>query len=230
LPKALITRPRAEAEKLAALIAARGYEPLFNPLLEILPLEAPMPEGEFSGIVFTSATALRHIPPQLDRALPVYGVGESTAAAARQAGFTTIVGVAPTVPALLPVLKELPPGTRLLYPGGRNTAHDLAALLRPQDIHVKSWPLYESRFLPLAPETIHLLSGGEVRWILLFSERTAAALNHALPLNHRDWSGKVGIAAISEAALAPVKDLGWARLTIAREPTAAGVLDCLTDG
>jgi uroporphyrinogen-III synthase len=225
--KALITRPITEAEKLSPLVLARGYDPLLNPLLDIRPLTTPLPQENVSALVFTSATAISHIPNGLDRALPVYCVGAHTAEAARQAGFANIAGIAPTVPVLLPILKGLPEETALLYPSAREPAHDLTALLGPHGINVKHWPVYETGFLPLAPATIHLLSRGEVRWILLFSARTAEALKTALPLNYRDWSGKVGIAAISEAAMAPVGALGWGRLACALEPTASGVLDCL---
>ena len=227
LPKVLITRPQQDSERLAPLVRARGYEPVINPLLQVAPLDAILPPGDFSHLVFTSATAIAFVPDSVARTLPVYCVGAQTAAAARRAGFSHIMGVASNVLALVEILNTLPEETALLYPSAREPAHDLTALLGPHGIMVKRWPVYETNFLPLGPEAIHLLSHGEVQWILLFSERTAKALKHTLPLNHRDWSGKIGIAAISEAAMAPVKTLGWARMTCAREPTAAGVLDCL---
>ena len=70
--------------------AALGLDPVAMPLFEIEPVDwdAPDPAG-FDGLLLTSANAVRHGGDGLERfaALPVYAVGEATAAAAREAGF-----------------------------------------------------------------------------------------------------------------------------------------------
>ena len=114
--KLLLTRPAVESEKLARLAQARGFEPVINPLLEVVPLITPQPVWPYTHIVFTSAAAPRLMPESVDRSVPVHCVGEATAAASRQAGFAHIISQAPSVEALLPELRRLQPGAQLLYP------------------------------------------------------------------------------------------------------------------
>ena len=77
-----MTRPREQAAETARLLRAAGHEVLIDPLLEISPLPPPMLEpGEVAAVAVTSANAvpaLAHCP----RDLPVFVVGEATAAAA----------------------------------------------------------------------------------------------------------------------------------------------------
>jgi uroporphyrinogen-III synthase len=69
---------------------ALGLDAIAVPLFEIEPLswEAPDPAG-FNGLLLTSANAVRWAGngTKFLRSLPVYAVGETTAAAAREVGF-----------------------------------------------------------------------------------------------------------------------------------------------
>src|SRR5579862_1986216 len=87
--RALITRPRAEAEALAALLARRGIEALIEPLIEIAGRVAPPPD--FAGVqavLCTSANGVRALArTSAERAVPLFAVGDATAARARTEGF-----------------------------------------------------------------------------------------------------------------------------------------------
>jgi uroporphyrinogen-III synthase len=91
--RVLIIRPEPGNAATAAAVRAMGHEPVCAPLFAVVPLawDAPDP-AEFSAIAMTSANAARHGGPALEhyRHLPVFAVGEATAAAARAAGFATI--------------------------------------------------------------------------------------------------------------------------------------------
>src|SRR5580704_6305794 len=90
--RALITRPRAEAEALAALLGARGIETVIEPLIEIAHGAAILPELiGVQAILCTSANGVRALArASAERGLPVLAVGDATAARARAEGFRRV--------------------------------------------------------------------------------------------------------------------------------------------
>jgi uroporphyrinogen-III synthase len=93
MTRLLVLRPEPGA--IATIERARqlGLEAVSVPLFEIEPIgwEAPASTA-FDGLLLTSANAVRHSGPQLDRlrSLPVYAVGEATATVAHAAGLDVI--------------------------------------------------------------------------------------------------------------------------------------------
>ncbi|HYM03709.1 MAG TPA: uroporphyrinogen-III synthase, partial [Stellaceae bacterium] len=87
--KALVTRPREDAASLARAFAERGIEAVIEPMLTI----APVAEGarqlaeQLAGVqalLFTSANGVRAFAAaSVRRELPVFVVGDASAAAAR---------------------------------------------------------------------------------------------------------------------------------------------------
>ncbi|HEY0445064.1 MAG TPA: uroporphyrinogen-III synthase [Allosphingosinicella sp.] len=91
--KLLILRPQPGAGKTAARAAARMLEPVVAPLFTVRPLDWDAPDpADVEGVLLTSANAARHAGEQLGAfiPLPCYAVGDATAAAAREAGFTDV--------------------------------------------------------------------------------------------------------------------------------------------
>src|SRR5262249_30260001 len=92
----LVTRPLPDGATTAADLRAQGFEVVAAPMLRFEPFgfdaEAETPYG---GIIVTSANALRAIEAQLAGSpllkLPLFAVGERTAAVAHAAGFKKIV-------------------------------------------------------------------------------------------------------------------------------------------
>src|SRR5512136_904975 len=92
----LVTRPHPDDEATAAGLRARGFEVLKAPMLRFEPV-AFHDDGEanYGAVIVTSANALRGLTPHLKDSpllkLPLFAVGEHTAAAARQAGFENVI-------------------------------------------------------------------------------------------------------------------------------------------
>src|ERR1700686_4211230 len=86
--RALVTRPRAEAESLAEALAARGIDAIIEPLLEIHYRSEPPPDlAGVQAVLCTSANAVRALARLTgERAVPLFAVGEASAARARDAG------------------------------------------------------------------------------------------------------------------------------------------------
>ena len=110
----LVTRPLPDGETTAASLRARGFVAMSAPMLRFEALPFHDDEGtQYGGVIATSANALRGIEPQLAGTvllkLPLFAVGEHTAEAARQAGFTKVI-----------TARATPPRCATLWPRARN--------------------------------------------------------------------------------------------------------------
>ena len=85
-----VLRPEPAAHRTVERARELGLDATAVPIFELDAVEwsAPRP-GEFDGLLLTSANALRQGGAELDRVrgLPVFAVGEATAAAARTENF-----------------------------------------------------------------------------------------------------------------------------------------------
>ncbi len=87
--KLLILRPEPGASETAARARALGLDPVVAPLFEVRALAGGPIRGDYDSVLLTSANGARHAPPGLT-GLPCFAVGESTAEAARRAGFADV--------------------------------------------------------------------------------------------------------------------------------------------
>jgi uroporphyrinogen-III synthase len=91
--KILVLRPQPGADETAARARTLGLDPIVTPLFSVRPLAWTLPDpAGFDAVMLTSASAARQASEGLTpfKGLPCYAVGESTAAAAEEAGFTDI--------------------------------------------------------------------------------------------------------------------------------------------
>src|SRR5260221_8755262 len=90
--RALVTRPRAESAELAEGLAARGIDAIIEPLLEIHYRSEPAPDlAGVQAILCTSANGVRALARLTDeRSVPLFAVGEASAARARDEGFARV--------------------------------------------------------------------------------------------------------------------------------------------
>src|ERR1700732_5638165 len=101
----LAPRPHPDDETTAASLRARVFEVLQAPMLRFEPVAfADDADTQYGAVIVTSANALRGIAPHLAASrllkLPLFAVGEHTAAAARGVGFENGIaaeGDAPTL-------------------------------------------------------------------------------------------------------------------------------------
>lgn len=207
---------RAEPGCSATVAAGRdvGLDILPLPLAEIRPVPWNMPEGAFDGLLLGSANALRHGGPAVDNPVdkPVYAVGETTAAAARERGFT----VARTGRGgLQPLLDDLAgEHLRLLRIGAR----EMVPLNPPGGIEIEAIVAYETVPLPLR-------DAAPLRQQALVLLHSAASAIHFAGECRRHGLHR---AEISLAALAPriaaAAGEGWAAIRTAAEPAEAALL------
>src|SRR5205823_737036 len=92
----LVTRPHPDDETTAQALRARGVDVLRAPMLRFEPVPfQDDADANYGAVIVTSANALRAIAPHLAASrfleLPLFAVGENTAAAARDAGFGEVI-------------------------------------------------------------------------------------------------------------------------------------------
>jgi uroporphyrinogen-III synthase len=230
---AVITRPLDEAEPLAAALQAKGYATLVEPMLRIVEIPAPIPDlKSYDALAFTSANGVRFFAARSPRrGLPAFAVGDRTAAALRDSGFTDVRVAAGDAEALGGVIRAASPAiSRLLHVSGEATARDLAALVVAGQ-SVDRLVLYSAIAADdFSPDLVAALYACTVGYVLFFSPRTASVFGTIV--------AKLGLTemiclsyalCLSPQVAANLADLPWADRKIAARPTSEALLSLLPD-
>ena len=176
--RVIVTRARGDAARTAAALRARGHEPLFSPVLEIVATGAAIHPGPAQALIATSAHAFEFLP-QADAArlapLPLFVVGARTAKAATDAGLAPPRLIAASALELAQqIATALIAPAHLLYLAGHDRKPDLEAALQALGHVIDVAETYEARAVEaLSPETAQALARGEVDAVLHFSRRSA---------------------------------------------------------
>jgi len=176
--RVVVTRPQADSERTAAALRARGHDVLVAPLLQIEPVAADF-AGGWGGIIITSANAPSAIAGHSARdklvKLPLYAVGQRSADAARQAGFSNVISAGGDVRDLvrLIVARRADAAAPLLYLAGEDRAADLIAELVAHGIAAEMAIVYRAAAAPFPPALTAALKVGAVDAVLHFSKRSA---------------------------------------------------------
>jgi len=214
-----ITRAEPGAGRTAEKLRALGHEPVVAPLLEVHALPAEIVLDGVAALAFTSANGVRAFAERSpERGLPVFTVGDSTAAAARKAGFDEVRSASGDLDALADLIAAHARSLQgaVLAPGPREPAGDLPRALAAQGVTARAIALYET--LPLSPPS----GMGPVDAALIHSPKAGERL--ALVMG-----GRPGPAAycISAAAAAPLAGRPFARIEWAERPDEDSLLALL---
>jgi len=229
----LITRPEQDAEPLAKALAARGVGSLIESLLTVADVAGPAPDlAGVQALLITSANGVRAFARKSDaRDLPLFAVGDASAAAARQLGFTSVKSAAGDVAALARlVAAELDPRQgALLHVAGGKIAGDLAGDVKRAGFACRRHVLYEARPAEaLSAATRAALDAGAVDGVLLFSPRTASTF--ARLITEAGVAGacrRLDAYCLSQAVADMVSALAWRRVVVASAPNQESLLDAI---
>ena len=229
----LITRPREDAEPLAAELVRRGFTPLVQPMLEIRTLEGPPLNLEgVQALLCTSANGVRATAARTTRRdLPVLAVGDATARAARDAGFAQVESAGGDVESLarLAAGRLDPAAGRLLHAAGTAVAGDLAGDLGRAGFTVERHVLYAAEpVTELGHDAVQGLYAGTIDAVLFFSPRTGRSFVKVVQkAGLADRLGGVVALCLSEAVGTAVRTVDWQAIHVARQPDQAALLDLL---
>jgi uroporphyrinogen-III synthase len=231
--RVLLTRPREDAEPLAARLAAMGIESRIDPLLAIVPVQGAA--ADLSGVqalLFTSANGVRAFTAlSPERGLPAFAVGDQTARALSEAGFSSVQSAAGDVEDLAHLVKHRldPAQGALLHAAGSKVAGDLAGRLGDAGFTVRRAVLYESRAAEaLDAATVQELNEGAFEAALFYSPRTAAtfarlaAMAGVVPALER-----MDALCLSRAVADTLSGIAWRRLRVAERPEQESLLALL---
>ncbi|MBN8809100.1 MAG: uroporphyrinogen-III synthase [Sphingomonas sp.] len=212
-----VLRPEPGNAATIARLDAIGLATIRLPLFEVRALDwAPSDPSVFDALILTSANAVRFGGAGLAelRDLPVHAVGATTAAAAREAGFTIAVTGDADAAALVDRMAAIGVRRALLL-AGRERKLDAGGIVAQAEA------VYASEPLPVAPATVARLDGAVA---LLHSARAASRLAELIDAAAIDRAA-LRLAAISRA-VADAAGPGWADIATADVPTDDALVAC----
>jgi uroporphyrinogen-III synthase len=227
----LVTRPQPDDEATAAALRGRGFAVLTAPMLRFEPVAFRDDEdARYGAIIVTSANALRGLTPHLNGSrllkLPLFAVGERTAAAARGVGFENVIAADGDVTTLRDLVlasvkaMELKKTSPLLYLAGADLARDLSGELGERGFTVVTHTTY--RMAPvtgLPRETSEAFAANRIDAVLHYSRRSARAFIEAARSAGVEISAlAVPQCCISDAVAAVVRDAGATQVLVAASP------------
>jgi uroporphyrinogen-III synthase len=226
----LVTRPREDAGRLTAELAARGVAVVIEPLMTIVPRpDAILDLVGVQAVLLTSANGARVLAGATTRRdLRVLAVGDQTAATAREAGFTAVESAGGNVEDLarIAAVRLDPKAGALLHVAGRDVTGDLAGRLARDGFAVRRAALYEAEAAKsLSAEARAAIAAGHIDAVLLFSPRTAdtfVTLLQAAGLAERTQA--IAVLCLSPAVAAAMTPLVWRAVVTAAQPTQAELL------
>jgi uroporphyrinogen-III synthase len=231
--RALVTRAHSEAQSLAVALAARGIDAIVAPLLEIHYRDgAALDLAGVQAVLCTSANGVRALAlASRERRVPLFAVGEATAACARAEGFAAVANAGGDVGALarLAAARLRPQDGRLVHAGGSEVAGNLVGALRDQGFEIAREILYEARpAAALSQKVVQALRAGTVDFALFFSPRTGALFARlAAAAGVAECVGATVVLSISPAVDTELAGLPWRGRRVAGRPTQAALLDAL---
>jgi uroporphyrinogen-III synthase len=215
-----ITRTLPEAAATAERVAAMGLIPVIAPVLAVQAVSPePLDLTGIDALAFTSRHAIDQFAQRCPvRDLAVFTVGDATAARAREHGFGDVRSADGDVRALAELVAAARP-RRVLNPTAREPAADLCALLAARGVAAEAVVVYETVPAPIRAAL------SQFDAVLVHSARAARVLAAAIAGDPE--RAQLHACAISEAAAAPLRDLGLRAVSVAPRPSEAALLALL---
>lgn len=218
----LVTRPEPDASETAARLRALDIEAVVDPLLFARTLTTTLPPANgFAALAITSANALRalHDRGEIPRlhTLPVYAVGDRTAAVARDFGFAQVVSAAGNLNDLVTLLADAGVDGPVLYPTARHQAGDLAKALAPHGVMVITAAVYEMTPAERLTTDLATCDGA-----LFYSRRTAETFTRLAPKGAH--KSRPGMLCLSETVAEPLLAAHFVRVSLADHPSEEAMM------
>ena len=225
----LVTRPLPEGERTATALRERGHEVLLAPLMQVKPVAADV-SGRWSAVIVTSANAVRALPPAQIKPLlplPVFAVGERSAAAARAAGFREVHSPQGNAADLVRLIAERYGGQAepYLYLAGADRAADVEGDLKAKGLIARTVIVYRNVTVGFPPALFAAIAAGELDAVLHFSRRSAETfLSGAKDAGLSGRALSLRQLCISQNVAEPLVQAGAVHVDVASRPDEASVL------
>jgi uroporphyrinogen-III synthase len=208
-------------------------EAVIEPLMQIhFHADEPIDLTDVQAILCTSANGVRALAQASgERRVPLFAVGDATAACARAEGFGMVESAAGNADDLVRLAAERldPRQGRLLHVAGQVAAGNLTEALGKRGFAVERRVLYEARpVTELNLSAVRALRGGTIDFAMFFSPRTAAVFvtlaGTAGVADSCETVAALSISLATDAALAPIQ---WLDRRVADRPNQPALLHML---
>lgn len=222
-PTVIITRTQPYADVLAERVRVLGYDAYAMPLLKAEATGIPCPARKFDGAIITSSQALRFLPPEFPRTMPVFTVGYGTANAARAAGFEDVREGGGDVQVLGRTVRATNPTGTWVHISAEEPAAETADALRGIGDKLHAWPIYRTVGMPL-----DLARAQTAAAITVHSVRAAKVLATAVQsYGHPETLQKMSLLCLSEAVLECLRTSGFGHTYTAPRPDEDALIETL---
>lgn len=222
-----ITRAEPGAGATAERVATLGLTPILAPLLSFHPIDADLSLHEDEALAFTSingVTRAAALSPL--RAMRVFAVGDATADAAREAGYSDVTSASGDIVALSTLINQSNPRGCVVHPCASETAGDLVALLCA-GIEARKVAVYKTEAATALPSVVGAaLQDHRLGFVLIHSPKAARAAAGLLVGLGGDLES-VAALGLSPACIEPLKACGFQGLVAAEAPTEDALLQLL---
>jgi uroporphyrinogen-III synthase len=226
----LFTRSQPGAQGSVQAAQALGFEAIALPAAQILPTGAAVEAKGVQALLMTSAAAARHVRLTEDLlTIPVYAVGDATAATASEMGFRTVVsarGDGATL-AVLAADRLKPNDGALLHLRGQEVAGDVTGMLSACGFETRSLEVYQTvddpDFKDKFAEYVRATTGSIIIHSPAGGRRVLAAAEGL-----EDQLNKWAVFGLSPACLAPIESTQFGGRFSAERPEEKALLDLLS--
>ncbi len=234
----LITRPKEDAEVLSHLLNEINIPHMIASMVEVkqeavaAPVRAALKQASLQGIILTSRHGAACLPTiDISKELPVYTVGDATARAAHDVGFSNVLSPGNTAEALFEYIAShnKTSGGAFFYPHGYDIAFDMEKALSEKSFSVVAASTYNAEKIEaLSPHLIHSLTSGDISHVTFFSKRTAQSyqdriLKYGLAEPHQNMTALC----IRDSVEGAISGLPWKELRSANVPSFEAMLELI---
>lgn len=216
-----VTRSRPFNLLTAQRLRAMGFGVLTVPLFDVQPVGI----GKVSQpdlIAFTSVNGVRHHPFRHDWTdLPVFAVGDATAAAARRQGYKDVRSADGNVHDLQSlILRSAVVGSRIVHFSAKEPAGDLAGFLSCRGFKAERVSVYETVPTSVAESEKVLGGRGAITGILVHSAKAGKRIADLITQSR--WSGDVYC--LSTACAEHLRKIAGVTVHCAPQPTERSLM------
>jgi uroporphyrinogen-III synthase len=236
----LVTRPHPDNEATSENLRARGHVVLLAPVLKFEPVAFhDESETSYSAVIVTSANAIRAVASQLPDLgllqLPLFAVGEHTAAAGRDSGFAEVIVAGGDAAALRDKVmqsardKRLKKKSTLLYLAGADLSRDLGGELGAEGFNVVTQTTYRMAPVKLLPRDVcEGFAAHGIEAVLHYSRRSARAFLEAARAEGVEISAlAIPQCCLSETVAGVLREAGASQVLVAATPDENALFDTL---
>ncbi len=224
----IVTRPAPDADAFADEVRRLGAQPILSPVMAIRQRRVEIDLAGVGALAFTSANGVRAFAANSSRRdIAVFAVGDTTAVAARAAGFEWIRAAAGDVESLADLISKAKQTSEVLHLAGSERAGDLIAALAREAVAARCEVIYDAIAIEdLSPEAKAVLAArGAKSAVVLFSPRSASLF--LMQIARADLSARLAGAAalcLSVDVAAAARAGSWAAIDTAATRDAGGLL------